>query len=147
MLFWNFFIYSLREHYLRRWILLNTPLRLLLYQRRSDTTNSVTFVTHTTRFHFPKNWWNEGTVKTLLLLTVFCLVYLYVFEYVYHIYLWMFCPLLDDQWLIAFLRGCKFSLERTKEKLDLYYAIRKTAPDLYRIHHKDPLFNEILELG
>ncbi|KAL0894647.1 hypothetical protein ABMA27_013201 [Loxostege sticticalis] len=53
----------------------------------------------------------------------------------------------DDQWLIAFLRGCKFSLERTKEKLDLYYAIRKTAPDLYRIHHKDPLFNEILELG
>ncbi|XP_063838772.1 alpha-tocopherol transfer protein-like [Ostrinia nubilalis] len=54
---------------------------------------------------------------------------------------------IDDQWLIAFLRGCKFSLERTKEKLDLYYAIRKTAPDLYRLHHKDPLFNEILELG
>ncbi|KPI93908.1 Alpha-tocopherol transfer protein-like [Papilio xuthus] len=53
----------------------------------------------------------------------------------------------DDQWLLAFLRGCKFSLERTKEKLDLYYTIRKTAPEFYRIKHTDPLFNEILELG
>lgn len=53
----------------------------------------------------------------------------------------------DDQWLIAFLRGCKFSLERTKEKLDLYYSVRNTAPEFYRIKHTDPLFNEILELG
>ncbi|KPI93909.1 Clavesin-2 [Papilio xuthus] len=53
----------------------------------------------------------------------------------------------DDQWLIAFLRGCKYSLERTKEKLDLYYSVRNTAPEFYRIKHTDPLFNEILDLG
>ncbi|KPJ11749.1 Clavesin-2 [Papilio machaon] len=53
----------------------------------------------------------------------------------------------DDQWLLAFLRGCKFSLERTKEKIDLYYAVRNTAPEFYRIKHTDPRFNEILELG
>ncbi|XP_026326255.1 alpha-tocopherol transfer protein-like [Hyposmocoma kahamanoa] len=53
----------------------------------------------------------------------------------------------DDQWLLAFLRGCKFSLERTKEKIDLYYSCRSAAPDFYRIKHTDPKFNEILELG
>ncbi|KAJ8729543.1 hypothetical protein PYW08_001124 [Mythimna loreyi] len=53
----------------------------------------------------------------------------------------------DDQWLVAFLRGCKFSLERTKEKLDLYYSLRSTAPDLFRIRHTDPIFEEILSLG
>ncbi|XP_026326271.1 alpha-tocopherol transfer protein-like isoform X2 [Hyposmocoma kahamanoa] len=53
----------------------------------------------------------------------------------------------DDQWLLSFLRGCKFSLERTKEKLDLFYACRSTAPDFYRIKHTDPKFNEILDLG
>ncbi|CAH2066482.1 unnamed protein product, partial [Iphiclides podalirius] len=53
----------------------------------------------------------------------------------------------EDQWLIAFLRGCKFSLERTKEKLDLYYSIRNTAPDYFRINHTEPLFNEVLGLG
>ncbi|CAH0749101.1 unnamed protein product [Diatraea saccharalis] len=53
----------------------------------------------------------------------------------------------DDQWLIAFLRGCKFSLERTKEKLDLYYTLRGTAPELFNIQHKDTRFHEILDLG
>ncbi|XP_026324459.1 retinol-binding protein pinta-like [Hyposmocoma kahamanoa] len=53
----------------------------------------------------------------------------------------------DDQWLLAFLRGCKFSLERTKEKIDLYYSCRSTAPDFYRIKHTDPKFYEILEMG
>ncbi|XP_026738143.1 alpha-tocopherol transfer protein-like [Trichoplusia ni] len=53
----------------------------------------------------------------------------------------------DDQWLVAFLRGCKYSLERTKEKLDLYYSVRTTAPELYRIKYTDPLFEEMLSLG
>ncbi|KAM3959078.1 alpha-tocopherol transfer protein-like [Aphomia sociella] len=53
----------------------------------------------------------------------------------------------DDQWLLTFLRGCKFSLERTKEKLDLYYALRTTAPDLFKINQKQERFNEILDLG
>ncbi|PZC74679.1 hypothetical protein B5X24_HaOG207348 [Helicoverpa armigera] len=53
----------------------------------------------------------------------------------------------DDQWLVVFLRGCKFSLERTKEKLDLYYSVRTTAPELFQMRHTDPLFDEILGLG
>ncbi|XP_013133477.1 PREDICTED: uncharacterized protein LOC106099464 [Papilio polytes] len=53
----------------------------------------------------------------------------------------------DDQWLLAFLRGCKFSLERTKEKIDKYYSIRNIAPDCFRIKYSDSAFNEILETG
>ncbi|CAK1549784.1 unnamed protein product [Leptosia nina] len=53
----------------------------------------------------------------------------------------------DDQWILQFLRGCKFSLERTKEKIDLYYTMRTLAPELFRIQGKDPLFKEILKLG
>lgn len=53
----------------------------------------------------------------------------------------------DDQWIVTFLRGCKYSLERTKEKLDLYYSIRVTAPELYGIRPNNPLFDEILNLG
>ncbi|GBP41118.1 Alpha-tocopherol transfer protein-like [Eumeta japonica] len=54
----------------------------------------------------------------------------------------------DDQWLAAFLRGCKFSLERTKEKLDLYYSLRSTAPEITkRIPQDDPKFTDILNLG
>lgn len=55
--------------------------------------------------------------------------------------------LTDDQWLVTFLRGCKYSLERTKEKLDNFYTIRSTIPEMYRIKHTDPKFDEILSLG
>ncbi|XP_061707839.1 uncharacterized protein LOC133518224 [Cydia pomonella] len=53
----------------------------------------------------------------------------------------------DDQWLAAFLRGSKFSLERAKEKLDLHYSVRTIAPELFRLHHRDPKFKEILKTG
>ncbi|VVC91869.1 unnamed protein product [Leptidea sinapis] len=53
----------------------------------------------------------------------------------------------DDQWIVTFLRGCKYSLERTKEKLDLYYSFRSLAPELFRIRTTDQLFKEIIKLG
>ncbi|KAL4715179.1 hypothetical protein ACJJTC_012226 [Scirpophaga incertulas] len=53
----------------------------------------------------------------------------------------------DDQWLVAFLRGCKYSLEKVKTKIDFHYTIRNTAPDLFRITYKDRLFTEIFDLG
>lgn len=54
----------------------------------------------------------------------------------------------EDQWLIAFLRGCKFSLERVKKKLDLYYTLRTTAPEITRrILPTDPKFLEFFRLG
>ncbi|EDV96433.1 alpha-tocopherol transfer protein-like [Drosophila grimshawi] len=54
----------------------------------------------------------------------------------------------DDQFLIAFLRGCKYSLERTKSKLDKYYTLRTKYPELFNITDiDDPKFREIQRLG
>lgn len=55
---------------------------------------------------------------------------------------------LDDQWLVGILRGCKHSLERVKKKLDLYYTLKTTAPDVtLRIRPTDPKFLDFLRLG
>ncbi|XP_050361955.1 alpha-tocopherol transfer protein-like [Nymphalis io] len=53
----------------------------------------------------------------------------------------------DDQWLIAFLRGCKYSLERTKEKLDLFYSLRNLAPEIYNVQHNDAKFDTFMNIG
>lgn len=37
----------------------------------------------------------------------------------------------DDQFLISFLRCSKYSLERAKQKLDLYYTIREHSPEFF----------------
>lgn len=50
----------------------------------------------------------------------------------------------DDQFLITFLRGCKFSLERTKEKFDKYCSIKTAMPDL--LIDRDPSNADILEI-
>lgn len=34
----------------------------------------------------------------------------------------------DDQFLVAFLRGCKYSLEMSKKKLDMFYTLRTHIP-------------------
>ncbi|XP_071443192.1 retinol-binding protein pinta-like [Hetaerina americana] len=55
---------------------------------------------------------------------------------------------MDDQFLIAFLRGCKNSLERTKEKLDFYYTARSTLGEYFT--NRDPMrpeIQKILDLG
>ncbi|CAG9770886.1 unnamed protein product [Ceutorhynchus assimilis] len=44
-------------------------------------------------------------------------------------------PHLPDTWdedrLMTFLRGCKFSLEKTKQKLDMYFTMRTACPDFF----------------
>lgn len=50
----------------------------------------------------------------------------------------------DDQFLIAFLRGCKYSLQRVKEKLDLYYSIRRAIPEIFIDRH--PRLEKVREL-
>lgn len=50
----------------------------------------------------------------------------------------------DDQFLIAFLRGCKNSIERAKEKLDAYYTYRTSSPEFYA--SRDPFDKNILEI-
>ncbi|XP_015588152.1 retinol-binding protein pinta [Cephus cinctus] len=54
----------------------------------------------------------------------------------------------DPQWLVGFLRGCKHSLERTKEKIDAYYTIRTHLPELFADRDpKSSRIQEILDLG
>nr|ATY51904.1 CTD6 [Heliconius melpomene] len=53
----------------------------------------------------------------------------------------------DDQWIVGFLRGCKYSLERTKEKLDLYYSMRGLAPELFSAKPSNPMSKEIMNIG
>jgi hypothetical protein len=43
----------------------------------------------------------------------------------------------DDQFLVVFLRACKFSLERAKEKLDMFYTVRSALPHIIR--GRDPM--------
>lgn len=38
---------------------------------------------------------------------------------------------IDDQLLVNVLRGCKYSLERAKEKIDCYYTVRTVFKDLF----------------
>jgi len=51
----------------------------------------------------------------------------------------------DDAKLLQFLRGCKFSLERTKEKLDLYNSCRASLPDWFEPWDPSaPIFQKII---
>ncbi|KAL7732779.1 hypothetical protein ACLKA6_005919 [Drosophila palustris] len=57
-------------------------------------------------------------------------------------------PRTDDQFLIAFLRGCKYSLERTKGKLDKYFTLRTKYPELFNVTDVDnPKLREVQRLG
>jgi len=41
----------------------------------------------------------------------------------------------DDQFLLAFLRGCKYSLEKAKSKIDKYYTLRGKYPDVFTLRN------------
>lgn len=49
----------------------------------------------------------------------------------------------DDQFLLSFLRGCKFSLHRTQAKLDYYYTVKTIVTELFA--NRDPYEREIQE--
>lgn len=51
---------------------------------------------------------------------------------------------LEDKYLLAFLRGCKFRIEATKNKLINYYTMRRDEPAWFG--NRDPLLKEIQEL-
>uniref|UniRef100_A0A1I8Q7S8 CRAL-TRIO domain-containing protein n=1 Tax=Stomoxys calcitrans TaxID=35570 RepID=A0A1I8Q7S8_STOCA len=54
----------------------------------------------------------------------------------------------DDQFLVAFLRGCKYSLERAKAKIDKFYTLKSKFPDVFSATNvDDPKFRELFSLG
>nr|XP_016943797.1 alpha-tocopherol transfer protein-like [Drosophila suzukii] len=57
-------------------------------------------------------------------------------------------PRMDDQFLVAFLRGCKYSLERAKAKLDKFYTLKTKYPEYFRVTSTtEGKFREIHQTG
>ena len=42
-----------------------------------------------------------------------------------------FYHLLDDKFILSYLRGCKFSYEKTKKKIDMWHAMRFHCPEYF----------------
>ncbi|CRK86627.1 CLUMA_CG000463, isoform A [Clunio marinus] len=54
----------------------------------------------------------------------------------------------DDQFLVTFLRGCKYSLEKAKKKIEMFYVARTSTPEFFT--NRDPTdkyLQEIINLG
>lgn len=54
----------------------------------------------------------------------------------------------DDQFLVSFLRGCKYSLEKAKKKIEMYYVARTTTPEFFADRDpSDKFMQELINLG
>lgn len=58
-----------------------------------------------------------------------------------------FVSVLDDQFLIAFLRGCKYNQELARRKIDSFYTVRVKIPGMFKSRDVTPKLQEILQLG
>lgn len=54
---------------------------------------------------------------------------------------------MDDQFLIGFIRSCKYRMELVKQKIDSYYTIRTHLPELWRTNKFDEKSLAILKSG
>ncbi len=54
----------------------------------------------------------------------------------------------DDVFLLSMLRGCKFSLEKTKQKIEAWNTIRNMCPEIFdKWDVEDPVNKELIALG
>ncbi|XP_037813915.1 alpha-tocopherol transfer protein-like [Lucilia sericata] len=54
----------------------------------------------------------------------------------------------DDQFLIQYLRGSKYSLEKAKTKLDIFFTLKSKFPDLFNVTDiNDARFKKIYSYG
>lgn len=55
----------------------------------------------------------------------------------------------NDQFLLAFLRGSKYSIERAKQKIDRYYTLKAAIPEVFNDRRlaDNPQVLEIVRLG
>ncbi|KAF5291248.1 hypothetical protein FQR65_LT11426 [Abscondita terminalis] len=51
---------------------------------------------------------------------------------------------IDDQLIVTFLRGCKWSLQKTKDKIQCFYSIRSILPEFFE--NRDPFSVELQSL-
>lgn len=53
-----------------------------------------------------------------------------------------------DQFILTFLRGCKFSLEKAKKKIELFYTARTQTPEFFSNRDvNDKILQEIMDCG
>ncbi|XP_020801473.1 alpha-tocopherol transfer protein isoform X1 [Drosophila serrata] len=59
------------------------------------------------------------------------------------------CSCVADQFLLSFLRGSKFSLEKAKQKIDRFYSLQAVIPEIFNEHRlaDDPQVLEIIRMG
>jgi len=50
----------------------------------------------------------------------------------------------DDARIMTFLRGCKFSREKCKRKLDMYFTMRAAIPEFFA--NRDPFGADVQEV-
>lgn len=53
----------------------------------------------------------------------------------------------DDQFLVAFLRFCKYSLESAKQRIDYFYTYKSSAKELLRSRRIDDKIVDIAQSG
>lgn len=54
----------------------------------------------------------------------------------------------DDQFIVCFLRGCKFSLEKAKQKIEQFYTARTLTPEFFANRDvNDKTLQEIMDNG
>jgi len=54
----------------------------------------------------------------------------------------------DEKFILPFLRGCKYSLERTKEKIDTFYSCKSACPEWFdNWDNKDEKILQLLHKG
>lgn len=57
-------------------------------------------------------------------------------------------PRSDDQFLVTFLRGCKYDMKVVKEKLESFYTVRTQLPEFFIDRNtKDERLCELLNAG
>ncbi|KAJ8938905.1 hypothetical protein NQ318_008658 [Aromia moschata] len=55
---------------------------------------------------------------------------------------------LEDKYILPFLRGCKFNLEKTKVKMTNYYTMKKNRPEWFQDRNPElPEIQDLVKLG
>ena len=55
---------------------------------------------------------------------------------------------LDDGFIHVYLRGCKYNLEDTKQRIDTWHTVRTRHPEMFENwNYKDPKIKELISAG